>query len=202
MTTEKITIYRANENFDLRFDPIEETMKVKKLKDGYEVKYLIQDEGGESPDNWGDESLFLVNYHRDFHVENKEVISEDEVRAYYQGEKIEQVKEYRIFFLTSYIHSGVTLYLGESSNPSGVGYGHFDTSHVGLVFASKKEFPQLKDAEKAVEGLIETWNKYLHGDVYCLVRENFDLEKNYQEHDTLGGCYGFEDAKSALETEI
>lgn len=196
------TIYSNEDGFEFTFHPIEDTLSIKKVKNGYEARYLIQEEDAQGPDEWGDDNLFLVNYHRDFDVRKDEVITEDDARTYYQGEKIEQEKEYYIFNLTSYIHSGVVLYLGEHSNPSGIGYGHFDTSHVGLVLVSKKEAKDREEANRLATTLINEWNKYLAGDVYCLVKEEYDKQKKLEVYDTLGNVYGLSNALEVLKTEM
>jgi len=198
----KVTKYYNEDDFEFTFHPIEDTLSIKKVKNGYEARYLIQEKDAQSPDEWGDDNLFLVNYHRSFDVRKDEIITEEDARVYYQEEKIEQEKEYFIFKLTSYIHSGVILYLGEYSNPSGVGYGHFDTSHVGLVLVSKKEAKNSKEAERLANTLVDEWNKYLAGEVYCLVKEEYDKQKKLEVYDTLGNVYGLSNALEVLKTEM
>lgn len=191
------TDYYDDEGHHFTTMPIEDTLKIKKVKIGYEAKYLIHDEMPMSPDEWGDESLFLVHYHRDFWVERKKTIAQEELASLYRGEKIEQEKDYRIFPVKAYIHSGVSLSLGTG------GFGHdpggWDTSHVGVCLASKKEFPTKDKAEKACEGLVDEWNKYLGGDVYCLVKDSMDEDKKLVEHASVCGNYGYKDALKELE---
>jgi len=177
--------------------PIEDTLKIKKVKDGFVAKYLIQDEFAESPDVWKNDDVFLVHYHRDFWVERKDKIVEEELADLYRGEKIEQEKEYRIFPVSAFIHSGVSLSLGRRGfmgDPVG-----WDTSHVGACLASRKDFPTDKRAEEACGSLIEEWNEYLSGDVYCLVKDKMDKDKNLVQHDSVCGVYGYKNAKEDLE---
>lgn len=198
MIHKKIAYYYDDEGFEFIFEPIEETISIEKTEDGFEARYLTRDEISENPDEWGDTGVFLVNYHRDFWVEKDEIITKDEARDFYQGKTIEAEKNYFIFPLTSYIHSGVILYLGNHANPTGQGYGHWDTSHIGLVLISKKEAESQEKAKKIAEGLIQTWNSYLSGDVYGCVMETYDDEKNPSDHDSVWGFYGFEYAKKEL----
>ena len=191
------TRYYDDEGHNFTFQPIEDTLKIKKLKSGYEAKYLTHDENPESPDVWGDDAIFLVHYHRDFWVERKNKIREEELAELYRGEKIEQENEYRIYPVKAYIHSGVSLSLGTG------GFGHdpggWDTSHVGACLASKKEFPTKDKAEKACEALVEEWNQYLSGDVYCIVKDKLDKTKNIKDYDVTCGFYGEDYAKKELE---
>jgi len=196
MIHKKTTYY--NEDFEFTFEPIEETIDIKETPAGYEVKYLTHDEYPDKPDSWGDDDLFLVNYHRDFWIESK-IISEDETRDFYLGEKIPQEKDYFIFKLACLVHSGVWLSLETNfqCDPGG-----WDTSHIGIVLASKKEFKTKNKAMSAAQSLIKVWNECLIGDVYCLVGEKYDKEKTPIDYDIVGGYYGFEYAKESLSTDI
>ena len=182
-----------------RFNPIEQTIKVKKTKKGYTVKYLIQDLNPLSPDSDEDDEVFLVNYHRDFRVERNDIITEEEVIKWYNKEHIEPEKEYHIFMLSCLIHSGVWLSLDRSftSDPGG-----WDTSHVGVILVKKTLAKGYKKALRMANSLIEEWNAYLSGDVYCLVKETYDNEKNPLEYEISCNYYHFEYAKEALKTNI
>ena len=199
----KRTTYFNENGFEFNFEPIEDTLEIKKTKEGYEARYLIQDELVDSPDEWQDEGLFLVNYHRDFWVERNNIITEETVKDIYlnyQSEETKQIeKEYHIFPLSMLSHSGVWLSLNYSFVSDAQGW---DTSHVGLVLVSKKEARLSKTAYKLAEGLVKTWNTYLTGDVYCLIKETYDKEKNPIDYDTLGGVYELSYALDALKTEI
>ena len=159
--------------------------------EGLKVK-IYQDMDAESPASWGDDNLFLVHYHRDFWQEKKEVLVEDDLRDIYQGNKTDAVKElrrkYHIFPVSAYIHSGVSLSLASGFDCDAQGW---DTSHVGAFFVAKEEFKTKKQAEDCAEGMIETWNQYLSGDVYGYVVED---EKG--EHlDSCWRFYGIEQAR-------
>jgi hypothetical protein len=194
------TIYRDTlTGFTFTFEPDEDSIKIKRKKGGWEVKYLTRDAFMDSPDQWGDYSLFLVNYHRDFEVKRNNAITEDDVREWYQGKEIPQQKNYWIFGLTCFSHSGVVLYLGSVTplfDPGG-----WDTSHVGVVLVSKKEFADLKAAEIAAGELLSDWNKYLSGDVWGVVKETFNKDKIPEpDHESVWGIYGYQEALEELKT--
>ena len=142
---------------------------------------IYQDEDYQSPEEWGDDSVFLVNYHHDFEVKKDEIITEDDVRDWYQGKKIKQTKDYYIFMLSCLVHSGVWLSLDYNFACDS---GGWDTSHVGVVLVSKKEAKTKTKARKLAETLIDEWNDNLSGNVYGYVIENEDEEN-------LGSCWGF-----------
>jgi hypothetical protein len=173
----------------------------------YEEKFhnltikIYPDDDARSPDEDGDDGLFLVGYHRDFTVDrgsrDKETgkytpgISQELAQNIARGgeyedgsvcdEAAEYIKKYHIFGLEAYIHSGVSLALSREGNfPD----RQWDVSQLGFVFASKKEWRMRKSAEKAARGLVATWNDYLSGNVYGYVVEDADGEH-------LDSCWGY-----------
>jgi len=192
----KVVTYVSDEGFEFNFNPIEDTLTIKKTKSGFEAKYLVQDEMAESPDEDGDDAVFLVNYHSDFDVRRDEIITEDDVRDWYQAtRKIPQEETYFLFALASLVHSGVWLSLERNfaCDPGG-----WDTSHVGMVLVSRKEAEIVSKACELAQGLIEHWNKYLSGDVYCTVKEIYSEKKEPIDYDVVGGCFGYNHAKECL----
>lgn len=176
----------------------------------FELRYLTQDENPESPDAWENTDCFLVHYHRDFQIENE--ICPKDVLGYiytrnadaYDKDTAEQVeKDYWVFPVSAYIHSGVSLSLDDGFRGRlAQGHYQFDVSHVGAVLAAKEDFKTKDKAKDAAAGLVETWNQYLSGDVYCLVCEKLDKDKQSIDFDTCGGYYGLDYAKESLKTEI
>jgi len=192
----KIVTYENEDGFEFTFEPIEETLSIRKTKEGFEARYLIQDDMTESPDEEKDNGLFLVNYHRDFDVRRDEVITEDDVKSWYLStRKISQLEEYHMFALASLVHSGVWLSLEKNFQCD---TGGWDTSHVGVVLVSKKEAEKVEKALELAHGLIKHWNKYLTGDVYCTVKEIYSKDKEPIDYDVVGGCYGYNDAQECL----
>lgn len=186
------TTFVSDEGFEFTFRPMDDGLTIEKTKDGYEARYLVQDDNADSPKEWADESLFLVADHRDFCVKpignsTFETVTSDYKNTHY------------IFGLEAYIHSGVVLALSQEGNfPD----RNCDTSQLGAVFVSKKEWPDKAAARDAALGLIKTWNMYLCGDVYGIVKETYDHDKNHLHQDSCWGFYGHKDALEALKTEI
>ena len=188
------------QGFDFSFEPIEDTLSIAETESGYEAKYLCRDDNFDSPDEWGDDEVFIVNYHRDFWVERNNIISKETVKEIYRNEKSEErteiEKSYHIFALSCLIHSGVWLSLGDSfmADPGG-----WDTSHVGLVLVSQKETRFKKKAAQLAQGLIETWNMCLTGDVYGIVKETYDEQKEQVDIESVWGFYGYKYAVESLK---
>ena len=152
---------------------------------------IYQDDDTQSPEEWQDENLFLVAYHRDFTVDKK--ISQGLAQCianngkYEDDSHEERAKEikklYHIFGLEAYIHSDISLSLSREGNfPD----RNWDVSQLGVVLVSKKEAKNRKEAHKIAKGLIETWNEYLSGEVYGYVIE----DKNGEHLDSCWGFYG------------
>lgn len=133
--TVKTVKYVDDDGFEFTFQPIEDSLTITETPEGYEAKYLTQDDDYESPEEWGDNNLFLVNYHRDFEVTRDDIITKDDVINWYRGDfsdyededenipdHIPQNDKYWIFSLSMLSHSGVRLYLGNmtpSCDPGG-----------------------------------------------------------------------------------
>lgn len=207
MKVKKKTIYTSDEGFNFVFEPIEDTIQVKETESGFELRYLVQDDDPLAPNDSGDDSLFLVGYHRDFTVERDDIIKEGQ--CYHLYEKKEDMedymwdfikdfrKKYHVFRLEAYIHSGVSLSLSHEGNfPD----RRWDVSQLGFVFVKKSVWKEKDKAKKAAESLIDEWNMYLSGDVYGCVIERYDKNKTQIDYDCCFGFYGFEEAKKELET--
>jgi hypothetical protein len=196
------TIFVDDENeIEYTLEPVEDTLKLIKTNTGYEARYLVIDECSQSPTdvNGDDNDLFLVNYHRDFDVRKDDIIGMEQVRDYYRGNPEDMPEGYWFFKLSMLSHSGVTLALNNSLDQYYMGW---DTSHVGLVCVSKNEWPEEDKAFKAAESLVEQWNQYLHGEVFGIVKETYNKDKEQIHCESVWGFYGFEYAQQALETDI
>ena len=155
---------------------------------GFKIN-IFRDEDARSPDDWGDENVFLVHYHRDFEVRRDELITEDELTDWYNGKKIEKQKQYHLFLTKTYIHSGVVLALEESGKmfPD----ERWDVSRCGCVLVSKKEVRTKKKAYQLAEGLVKTWNDYLSGSVYGYIIDGLE--------DSCWGFYGDFETSGIIE---
>jgi len=162
-------------------------------------KYTIniyQDGSPESPDEWGDNNVFLVSYHSDFTVERDDIITKDEASAILSGDYSEYDKQnckaiekkYHIFGLEAYIHSGISLSISYEGNYPD---RRWDVSQLGVVLVSKDETKLRKKAKEMAEILIKNWNMYLSGDIYGYIVEETD--------DSCWGHYGKEGKEDMVE---
>jgi len=187
------------EEFAYTFEPIEDTIKIKSTKEGFEALYLTYDTDPISPEEDQDNNLFLVAYHRDFDVRRDKVISKDLAVDIFRDEDTEEVKEFKkkywCFGLEAYIHGGVSLAFSHCGNfPD----RRWDVSQIGLVCVAKEEWKEEEKAEQAAKNHIEYWNQYLSGDVYIAVKETYDNEKEQCDYDCVCGYYGYENTVKEL----
>lgn len=133
------------------------------------------DTDSESPDYWGNDDCFLVYDHRQFSVSVKGFEPEDifshiseTKRLFYDG--------FFVFPVYAYIHSGISLSLGRDSYPFTCPW---DTSLTGCILVKREKgaYTRKKAMQKA-EGILNTWNEFLSGDVYGYNSE-------------YGSCWGF-----------
>lgn len=149
---------------------------------GLTVEIHQDDSHQDTPDDYCDDELFLVHYHRDFDVRRDKIITEEACTRKFGGEKIEQDKKYHFFLTKTYIHSGVVLGLEES----GVMFPdeRWDVSRCGFILVSKKLHRLKKSAYKSAKTLVKDWNYHLAGEIYGYVVKDTD-----DEH--LDSCWGF-----------
>jgi hypothetical protein len=161
---------------------------------------IVQDQDAQSPQEYGDDALFLVANHRDFYVPTEEQRKRQNKEGRrgpvdVQLEIDSHKKTHHVFLLEAYIHSGVVLALHKEGNfPD----RQWDVSLLGAVFASKNEWRTRDAARKAVLGYIETWNQYLSGDVWGFIVE----DDNGNHLDSCWGFYGHDYAKQQGEEAL
>lgn len=152
---------------------------------------LEQDEYCESPNEWGDDELFLLAKHRKFNVSRKG-FDIDEIFEHIEETNVWEWGEYKLLPLFAYIHSGISLSTSRVCQ--------WDSSLVGLIFVSK-EFETDKQ-DRLAGNLLSDWNTYLMGDVW---RYEI-LSKDSEQLDALSGIYGYEyaleEAKSQVDWEV
>lgn len=199
------TQYFDDDNgLEFMFNPVEDSVELIETKEGFLLKYLTVDQNPMRPDEWDDDCRFLLFYHNSFTVEDDRVNKNDLVDMYRddlpEEEKQEHyLNDYHIFWVSALIHSGVWLSLEKSfaSDPQG-----WDTSLAGAVLVKKDLIEDKEQARKSAQGLIDEWNCYLQGDVYCCVCEKLDKSKEHVDYDIVGGYIGLKYAMEALKTEF
>ena len=196
--------------FDLMFEPINdkdsETFIVEEITDGYNVKYIAIDNNPESPrdcDNFGT----MVCFHKRYSLGDEEHGYKSEDFSSWDKLKsaIEENEDIGVILpLYLYDHSGITIRTFSFCDP-------FDSGQVGFVFVSKDKIREefsvtditdemLGKVKTVLEGEVGIYDEYLKGNVYRLVRETFDKDKNRINYDIVGGYYGLKYTKEELKT--
>lgn len=175
---------------------------------------IYQDEPHESPNDWGNEDIFLVYDHRQFTVKRegfepraifdhvsyppkpiqgaKSADEYAEELEEWENEKPYSYEEYHIFPVYAYIHSGVALSLGRNKYPFN---DRWDVSSTGFLLIKKEEFPDKTDEYifSLGEGTIKEWNQYLSGEIYRfdIVEQKECTSCHHIEEKELDSCGGF-----------
>ena len=89
-----------------------------------------------------------------------------------------------------YNHSGIAINTSGFSCP-------WDSGQIGFIYVSRAQLERERmteeQAREYMNGEIETYDKYLRGDVYYFVEEEYDEETGeWVEVDSCGGFYGDE----------
>jgi len=193
---------------------------------------IAQDHDPLDPEE-GDCPVYLVHFHRQFGRCPDEVpfSGEDEAqwflngpdkrRADYEEELAEwkdDRKGWKVFPVSAYIHSGVSLSLGHGSG--------WDVSNCGAILI--KDDGEWFDgnltderAEEIAEAHVKEWNQYLNGEVYGfmidgplethqdLCEKCGHVQREYEEREVLDSCWGFygldyciEEAKGMVDYQL
>lgn len=166
---------------------------------------IFPDADAQSPDDWGNDDLFLIANHRQFDVRRSSFDCDENTPK-------DHKKEYNVLPLFAYIHSGVALSLGRAGQFGDM----WDSGQVGWVLVKKNQ--GFRNIRKAAQSLIEEWNSYLSGEVYGFVVERVtehdedcdeDLSTCECDGEHVDSCWGFvgdikycrDEAKSNADAE-
>lgn len=139
----------------------------------------------------------IVSWHRRYTIgderpregveEWRERVTEwEEGDAETPGEKFNRLFVWLPVYL--YDHGDITINTRGFSCP-------WDSGQIGLIYVSREKLEREKMAEEQaleyLRGEIETYDKYLRGEVYYFVKEEYDEETDeWTETDSCGGFYG------------
>ena len=147
-------------------------------RNGYKVT-IEPDEDVESPSEYQDKHAFITaTSNRYFEVEGPHGETASTI-----GENLaEWEKTHHVYKLNALIHSGVYLSIVSDLKEYYMG---FDSGQIGFLLITR-DVSEVPHPDKYAEGMVETWNQYLSGDVWGYIIE--DGEGN--EIDSCWGLYG------------
>lgn len=122
---------------------------------GFYTVQIARDDDAPSPDDNGDDGLFLAYSTR--HVAAG--------RKGYARNGADHVTGYHVFALGIYEGPYTILTLGADADADADDDDDADRGP-GYVYVSRAEWPNAGDAARAAECLVNEWNSYLSGDVY------------------------------------
>ena len=173
---------------------------------GFEAKYLIYDTSPINPFENSDGNGDFFHW-KDYGKEQLEKYCE---LLGYDIDTREKIREDNLLAvrIDKYEHSGI--------NYSVSGEGRqcrWDTSSTWAVWypdeCALEDIKRLKTKKtqraRAVElarQACELFNQWCNGEVYCIVKEVYNKDKEKIDYDICCGYFGYDEAKKALETEI
>jgi hypothetical protein len=206
MQVTKKTIYEV-EDFDLTFEPINDTISIEKIKTGFELRYLTPDNDPTNPRE--DENLGnMVCFHNRYSLGDKSELNSDMFNSWQElySYLIKEKNAITILPLYLYDHSGISIKVGSFRGLLPQGHAEFDSGQVGFIYTTKEDLKRIgvtkAKADKSLREEVEHYNRYLRGDIYFIVRETFDHNKEQVDYDICGGYYGMDYAEKALKTDI
>lgn len=159
---------------------------------GYEISVEYDDNGINPRDDYNFSNMFLFT--RNYTLGDENEYEASDFNNFNEMEK-QIKKDFNVRYISPvymYSHSGITI----STTPFN---DRFDSGKIGFVFVTKemamKEFgkkPRTKKIASLVEAEIDTYDKYLRGEVYYYVIKD---ENNEVIHD----CGGYYDTNYALQ---
>lgn len=153
-------------------------------KNGYKVT-IEPDEDVENPREYQNDHAFIVTTRNRYF----QVAGPNGETASTIGENLEEWKKtHHVYKLNALIHSGVHLSIVSDLKQYYMG---FDSGQIGFLLVTRDE-SEIPDADKYAEGMVETWNQYLSGDVWGYTIE--DGEGN--EIESCWGLYGSDYAET------
>lgn len=150
-----------------------------------------RDPNPESPADWldGDTRCFIEARHRSFTVR----LSEEQRAIVHNG-------THRRAPLFAYIHGGVHLFLREGDAERAAGsHAGWDTCQVGWVYLGPADVEN-PDPDKLAGHVVDAWNMYLSGDVWCW--RVLDTHNEDEVVESLSNCYGEDSAREEGEAAL
>lgn len=172
----------------------------------YELK-VVQDESPESPRDW-DNVTTIVCFHKRYDLGDKQDYKSSDFNNW--DELKEQIEtDHKVLMikpLYMYDHSGITI----STSPFGC---QWDSGQIGWIFIEEKQWISMmgEDMDRSEERLlriidseVETYDKYLQGEVYQYKIYEVEECNLGHQHRTLveccGGYFDEEDCRSEGES--
>lgn len=175
---------------------------------GHTIK-IEQDENPESPREW-DNLGKIICFHKEYELGDPHDYNSENYKGWDEFlAEIKTTKADIILPLYLYDHSGLRIKVGSFAGLLPQGHAEFDSGQVGFIIATaeaiRKSFGVKKitttvreKAEKVLRGEVETYDKYISGQVCGFVIENSDGENL----DSCWGFYGYEDAVAEAKSAI
>ena len=170
-------------NFEYTFEAIENSIEIQKTENGYTVYYAIYDVYPPDPREWDNLGTMVCEHKRYNFPYEENFNSIDEL--------IKHIKKENVIALRIYLydHNGLCVQTTPFSCP-------WDSAQIGFIFCTeeqlKKEGITKEQAIEVMENEVKTYNDYIQGNVYCIVRETYNQDKEQIDYGIVGDCYDYD----------
>lgn len=169
---------------------------------------IENDECSESPREW-DNITTMVCFHKRYNLGDKHDVNFNDYNSWEEMEEAIKAEGDILMMKPLYLydHSGITI----STKPFG---DRFDSGRVGLIYISELKFKALcgdievtqERLKEILEGEVETYDKYIRGEVYRYsIYEVEECSLGHQHEnllDSCGGYYDEDEARSEAESIV
>lgn len=208
MNIRQITTYENDDGFQFTYQPIDDTIRITENENGYEISYLTYDTDPQNPREW-DNMGKMICFHKKYTLGDKHDETPEnfngwtDLRNYLIKEKNASV----ILPLFLYDHGQISISAAGDTYPYN---DRWDAGQVGFIYCTDEDIknglgahdkPDYERAKKILLGEVGTYNEFLTGDVYAVVREIYDKNKKRLDHDAVYGYHGFNESLSELNAE-
>lgn len=201
----KETIYRSPKapGFSFTFDPVEDTINITNTPSGTIIRYASIDSDPFNPRVENDHLGTMVCFHTLYNLGDKGHGYHHGDYNGWEGLRDKLVEDGAWVILPVYLldHSGLRIACGDFGDK-------WDSGQVGFIFMTRAKavenwgnLPELELQDKAMSCLkseIEVYDQYLTGDVYGIVKETYNADKESIDCDHCWGFIGFEYASSEV----
>jgi hypothetical protein len=168
---------------------------------GYTIK-VDYDESADNPRQWDNVGQMLC-FHKRYKLGDKTDLTSDSFNGWQEVYDYlkDELKAVVILPLYLYEHSGLCLKVGSFIGLLPQGHAEFDSGQVGYIYVTaeklKAEGMTKKKAEAYIRGEVDTYNKFLNGEVYW-----YRIEKEGKDFDSCGGYYDYDDMIQEAKSNI
>ncbi len=176
-------IVHTNTGIEIMPHEIVKSNDIKVVSKTYSIELNVTDSISPREDN--DNNATMVCFHNKYNLGDKTDYKKEDFNSWEElkDHLIGTINILQITPIYMYDHSGLTI----STSPFN---DAFDSGQIGWIFVTKDNATNTKDAFRIINSEIDTYDKYISGDVYMFECTVTDEKGNIEHVDSCHGFYG------------